>query len=117
MSTPLGRHWLWLVLPVVVLALATALIVRAGGTPPERHEIAMRGWAFDPATLEAAPGDTIVWTNHDVVPHTATMKDLSMDSGVIPPGGSWSFVMPEATEHLTYLCIFHPTMTGAISVR
>ena len=115
MNTRLGRRWLLLV--PVVLALATAIVVRAGGAPPERLELAIRGWAFEPSTLEAAPGDTIVWTNHDVVPHTATTKDGSMDSGVILPGASWSFVVPKAAGHHSYLCIFHPTMTGAITVR
>ena len=104
-------------LAAFVLALATALWIRAGGTPPERHELAIRAWAFEPATLEAGPGDTLVWTNHDVVPHTATTKDGSMDSGVIRPGASWSFVVPSAAAQLDYLCSFHPTMTGAISVR
>jgi plastocyanin len=106
----------WLVLGPVVLALATAVVVRGGGTPPARHELAIRAWAFDPVTIEAHPGDTIVWTNHDVVPHTATTKDGSMDSGVILPGGSWSFVVPRS-EQLDYLCSFHPTMTGTIRVR
>ena len=40
-----------------------------------------------------------------------------MDSGVILPGASWSFVVPSAAAQLDYLCSFHPTMTGAISVR
>jgi plastocyanin len=114
-STPLG--WRWLVLAPVVLALATALVVRADRTPPERHELAIRGWAFEPAALVAGPGDTIVWINHDVVPHTATTEDGSMNSGVILPGGTWSFVVPKLAAQLEYLCSFHPTMTGVISVR
>jgi hypothetical protein len=45
------------------------------------------------------------------------VSDGSADSGVILPGASWSFVVPDAAGYLDYLCIFHPTMTGAISVR
>jgi hypothetical protein len=40
-----------------------------------------------------------------------------MDSGVILPGASWSFVVPDALGRLGYLCIYHPTMTGAITIR
>ena len=105
-----------LLLAAMVLALVSAAVARGGGTRPERHEIAMRVFAFEPAALEARAGDTLVWTNHDVVPHTATSDDGSLDSGMIAPGASWTFVVPEV-EHLTYVCIFHPTMTGAISVR
>ena len=103
-------------LAAVVLALVIATFARGGGPRPERHEIAMRAFAFEPTALEARAGDTLVWTNHDVVPHTATSGEGSIDSGLIAPGASWTFVVP-AAGHLTYVCIFHPTMTGTIDVR
>lgn len=115
MTTRLGRGGL--VLAAVLLVLATALVVVLGRTPPpERHELAIRAWAYEPATLEARAGDTLVWTNHDVVPHTATVDDGSLDSGVILPGASWSFVVPDV-GHLAYICSFHPPMKGAVTVR
>ena len=105
-----------LLVAAVALALVSVVVARGGRPRPERHEIAMRAFAFEPSVLEARVGDTLVWTNHDVVPHTATSDDGSLDSGMIAPGASWTFVVPEV-EHLTYVCIFHPTMTGTISVR
>ena len=39
---------------------------------PETHEVPIRGFAFEPATLVVVQGDTVVWSNHDIVPHTAT---------------------------------------------
>jgi plastocyanin len=106
----------WLLLTAGVVALASAVVAREDGPRPERHEIAMRAFAFEPAVLEASPGDTLVWINQDIVPHTATSGEGSIDSGLVAPGASWSFVVP-AVAHLTYICIFHPTMTGTISVR
>lgn len=105
-----------LLLAAAAMVLVSVVVARSGEARPARHEIAMRAFAFEPTVLEARAGDTIVWTNHDVVPHTATAGEGSIDSGIVVPGASWTFVVPEV-EHLTYVCIFHPTMTGTISVR
>lgn len=112
------RAWLLLGAAALALVIAFAIAVVAGadGPQPARYEIAMRAFAFEPGVLEANAGDTLVWINHDVVPHTATSGEGGIDSGLVAPGASWSFVVP-AVAHLAYSCLFHPTMTGTISVR
>jgi plastocyanin len=68
--------------------------------------------AFAPNPLQAAVGNTIVWTNNDLVPH-----DIVLDNGTpvgnIAPGQS-SIPMPLATESVSYRCTIHPSMTGQI---
>ena len=83
---------------------------------PRTHTIAVRNFAFVPAELSVSPGDTIVWSNTDFVPHTATASDKSWDSRSIDANGSWRFVARTAGRH-GYYCAFHPTMKASIVVR
>lgn len=83
---------------------------------PRTHAVNIENMAFQPAKLEVARGDTIVWTNKDLVPHTATSKAGGFDSQTLRISESWSYT---ATRRGTfeYLCSFHPTMTGTVRVR
>jgi plastocyanin len=78
----------------------------------------MKGMAFVPATLEVAVGDTVVWVNDDLVPHTATAAsgETVFDSGMVPPNGSWKYVTTKAGT-IPYVCTLHPTMKGTLIVR
>ena len=82
---------------------------------PQRHVVEMSEFAFSPDTVRAAPGDTIVWINRDMVPHTATAAEGAWDSGAVAAQGSWSHVAAVAGES-AYLCTLHPSMTGVILV-
>jgi plastocyanin len=115
---PLGS--LWLRLLVLVGLGATALLgsrtLLAGAQPaPRRHVVEIKGMAFDPAVLEVTPGDSVVWINRDIVPHTATAKS-QWDTGPIAQGGRGVFVSRRRGE-ITYVCAFHPTMQGRLITR
>ena len=77
------------------------------------HRVEMSTTGFAPAEVTAAPGDTIVWANRDIVPHTATADGPQFDSAAVPPGAEWSLVVRERGR-IPYTCIFHPTMKGVI---
>ncbi len=103
------------------LALGLALIgasagCRAAADPPARHEVTIEAMQYSPASLTVAPGDTIVWTNKDMFPHTVTSKTGGFDSQAIPPDGSWTYVA-RTTGEFSYVCTFHPTMTGTLEVE
>jgi plastocyanin len=95
---------------VAVAALAGAGGARAGTS----HEVDIVDFAFSPQTLVIQAGDTVTWTNLDVVEHTAT--GASFDSGLLAQGESYSltFTTPGTYD---YLCTPHPTMTGTIVVQ
>jgi plastocyanin len=76
----------------------------------------MRGFAFMPARLEIAAGDTVVWVNRDVVPHTASHGGRAWDSGSVGPGARWHLIASD-TGTQSYVCAFHPTMRGTLVVR
>lgn len=98
---------------VMVVVPVVACSASAGEPAAQRHDVAMTGFAFVPDTLRVAVGDTIVWTNHDVVPHTATDVQGQWDSGSLAAGASWRLVVESAATS-SYLCILHPTMTATL---
>ncbi len=84
-----------------------------GMRAPVRHSVTIEKFAFMPDTLVVQPGDTVVWRNSDLVPHTATAADSSWDSGLIAAGEEWLLVIAE--EAVTeYFCRYHPAMLGSL---
>lgn len=94
-----------------------AIIVTACVRPPQRHAIDIRDLAFLPGAIEVAVGDTLVWTNHDLFPHTATVRgSAGWDTGQIPADSTRRAVARRAGEY-QYVCELHPTMRGKVIVR
>jgi plastocyanin len=76
----------------------------------------VNAWAFQPHSLEVAPGATVTWVNNSDVAHTVTGDDLAFDdSGLIEPGDSFSQTFDEPGTY-RYRCGPHPEMTGVIVV-
>jgi plastocyanin len=78
------------------------------------HVVNISSSAFSSRTLTIRAGDTVVWRNKDIVPHTATGKGF--DSGNLKSGASWSFVFKKKGNY-SYICTYHPTMKGTIIVK
>lgn len=76
----------------------------------------MRELAFLPADVALRAGDTVSWINRDLVPHTVTARDGSWDSGEIAPGESFTLAA-DAQTAAPFVCRYHPTMTGSLTVR
>ena len=67
---------------------------------------------FQPASLTVQKGDTVIWTNNDIVPHDVTEeKDKRWTSGPLAPGKSWSLVVTESAD---YYCSIHVIMKGKL---
>ena len=87
----------------------------SGPTAPAGTSVRMAGSRFEPATLTVAPGSTVRWFNDDALPHTVTAADSSWDSGNLAPGGQFERRFDSPGTY-TYLCLYHPGMTGTIVV-
>jgi plastocyanin len=78
-------------------------------------EVTIASFAFAPQIVEITVGGTVTWTNTDGSSHTATAEDGSWDTGNIDAGASVSLTF-ETPGTYTYLCAYHPTMTGVVIV-
>jgi plastocyanin len=76
-------------------------------------EVSIEKLMLKPAEIIAAVGDTIEWTNHDSMVHTATV-DGGFDV-LIPPHKSASTIVTTAGT-IDYYCRFHPNMRGRIEI-
>ena len=120
--TPRGRELrrfgLVVALAMGVVAFAGAMAAPRSPAPvPRRHVIEIRGMAFEPTELTVMRGDTVVWINRDIVPHTATASGAGgWDTGTLSQAESGRVVMRKAGR-VPYFCQLHPTMRGRLIVR
>jgi plastocyanin len=99
------------------IAFIAAMLCGAVCAAPARAEtikVEVKNLVFTPAVVTAKAGDRIVWTNKDVLQHTATATDKAFDV-MLPPGKSGSIVVTKAGT-FDYFCKFHPNMKGKVTV-
>ena len=98
------------------LAIGTlAMVVLPTVVASETHTVSVDGMRFEPETLTVRRGDTVVWHNKDIVPHTVTAAGR-FDSGQITAGASWSWTAGQAGRS-EYVCTYHPGMKAAVVVQ
>ena len=83
---------------------------------PKVHTVLIDGMKFIPDTISVRPGDTVVWVNKDLFPHTATAVSKRFDSHEIEAGKSWKYVAKKTGE-FAYFCTLHPVMKGTLLVK
>ena len=112
----LMRH----VFSALVLAMLLTSVGQgaAGAVPskPRTHTVVIEGTRFQPETLTDKAGDTIVWVNKDMFPHSATASNSTFNSQVIAAGASWRYTATKKGD-FAYACIFHPTMKASLLVK
>lgn len=94
---------------------ALPLMAGSGRAAPRTHVIEISGMAFGPAPSGIHAGDTILWRNKDLVPHTATARDGAFDVSLAP--GAEGSVMVGKAGSVAYFCRFHPMMTGTLTIQ
>ena len=93
------------------------LLLLLAGRAPTTHTVEIRGMEFHPAALTVALGDTIVWINRDIVPHTATATGRTKwDTGQLSQGQVGRYIA-HGGGVVRYACTFHPTMHGKLIIR
>ena len=78
-------------------------------------QIQMKNFAFDPPAITIKAGQTLTWTNDDVVPHTATAERRTWDSGQMAPGRSYTVTVTKPGTY-EYTCSIHPFMHAKVIV-
>src|SRR5579875_1460988 len=93
----------------------------ASAVPDAKHKktdkiITKNGtFTFSPTTLKISVGTTVTWKNLTMVSHTSTSDSGVWDSGIISPGGKFSFKFTMKGT-FTYHCNIHPFMKATIIV-
>jgi plastocyanin len=111
-----------LIVRLATLIAAVGLVACTDGltagerSEPNRHTVTIEGMRFQPERLTVARGDTVVWVNKDVVPHTATSETGRFDSQTIQTEKSWEFSAGTKGE-FSYICTLHPTMKAMLNVK
>jgi plastocyanin len=85
----------------------------AAVTETKTTQVKMAGSTFAPGSIDLEVGDTVTFVNDDEIAHTATSD--AFDSGTMDPGATFDFTASKAGT-ISYLCSFHPGMTGTINV-
>jgi plastocyanin len=134
---------------IVAVAVATALLVSCGGQSTSGDtstdaagdaagstsaEVSIVNFAYDPSTIEVAPGETVLWTNDDDIAHTVTsgkakkqgvpgvgedrdaVPDGVFDSGTMELDDTFEFTADEPGSY-SYFCAIHAGMRGTVVVR
>lgn len=86
------------------------------GSAAGRGDVAIEDFNFRPSTFMVTVGTTVMWTNQDSAPHTATARDESFDTGRLDQDQS-AEVTFETAGTFEYFCEFHPSMEGRVVVR
>jgi plastocyanin len=76
--------------------------------------------AYSPTPLTVAMGTTVTWKNEDSMPHTATADNSSafqFDTGNIASGATSGGITFTQAGTFEYICTYHPTMRGKITVQ
>jgi uncharacterized surface protein with fasciclin (FAS1) repeats len=103
------------VLGVALLIMAGLVCFAASAQPQEEATVTIQNGTFDPATVEVYMGSTVVWTNEDDKDQTVTSTEPLFDSGVIPPGGEFSYTF-DVVGIYDYISTEDPAMRGQVKV-
>jgi plastocyanin len=96
------------------MGVAALLLLALRSADAAVIQIKMAQVAYAPAQVSAHVGDTIEWTNDDIVAHTATARNGAWDV-MIEPKGKDSITL-KSPGTIEYYCRLHPNMVGSITV-
>ena len=105
----------FLALGAMALLVAAAMTV-ASPARAATIEVKIDNFTFNPQQITVKAGDTVIWVNHDDIPHTVTSKTLVFRSKAMDTEDKFSFTFATPGK-FDYFCSLHPHMTGTIVVE
>jgi plastocyanin len=78
--------------------------------------VTIANFAFAPASITVAPGQTVTWTNKDSTMHTVTEDKGVWDSKKLAVGATFQNTFDQAGT-FTYHCAIHLSMHGTVVVK
>jgi plastocyanin len=85
--------------------------------PVAGSTVAIKNFAFSPATLKVTAGTTVTWTNQDTDAHTVTSSGAGgpLHSAALATRATYSYRFTKPGTY-AYLCTIHPFMTATVEV-
>ena len=78
-------------------------------------KVGIDNFAFTPAELTVKPGTTVIFENHDDIPHLVVAVDGKYRSKALDTNDKFSVTFDKSGE-FAYFCGLHPHMKGKIIV-
>ncbi|MGI8524730.1 MAG: cupredoxin domain-containing protein [Pseudolabrys sp.] len=99
-------------------AMAGLIAAAIAVTPVRADEVQVKidNFTFNPQQITVKAGTTVVWTNHDDIPHTVTSKTGIFKSKALDTDDKFSFTFTTPGSY-PYFCSLHPHMTASIVVE
>jgi plastocyanin len=99
-------------------AAPAAASQESGASTTASTSVDIMGFAYSPANLTIAVGDTVVWTNHDTAPHNVVISDgpVRFTSPTLNQGDTYTYTFTVAGTY-EYYCSIHPDMQATITVE
>lgn len=116
MTRASGRPW---AMARAVLIACSAVILFSfatlSGLRAETAQIGIDNFAFTPAEITVKPGTTVIFENHDDIPHLVVDANGNFRSKAMDTGDKFSLTVDKPGE-IDYFCGLHPHMKGKIIV-
>jgi len=103
---------------LIALGVAAAIGLSTLAAPRPQltvQPVSIVDFAFQPATVTIAVGESVTWTNAGNTAHTATSTTGAWDSATITPTFSFTQTFLQVGS-FPYRCEFHHNMQGTIQV-
>jgi plastocyanin len=78
-------------------------------------KVSIDNFTFNPAVLTVKPGDTVIFENHDDIPHLVVDAGGKFRSKALDTDDKFSVTFDKPGK-IAYFCGLHPHMTGTIIV-
>ncbi|MBV9951502.1 MAG: hypothetical protein JO291_06095 [Acidimicrobiia bacterium] len=100
----------------VIATCGMVVLLSAAGCGPPPVKVSVRDDLYDPASVTAARGATVTWTDEGNLQHTTTGDaPLNLWRGALSPGSSFTTKLVAGGTY-TYHCEIHFSMHGTVKV-
>ncbi|HLX13920.1 MAG TPA: cupredoxin family copper-binding protein [Bradyrhizobium sp.] len=93
-----------------------ALLAFGAVAAQEENAVVIDNFTFTPAELTVAVGTTVMWVNHDDIPHSVVDKSKAFRSKPLDTKESFSYTFASAGT-FDIFCGLHPQMKEKIIVK
>jgi plastocyanin len=79
-------------------------------------QVVIDNFTFSPTPLKVNAGTTVIWVNHDDIPHSIVCPALKVHSHALDTDDTFTYKFDQAGTY-DYLCGIHPHMRGQVVVQ